>query len=255
MKRFLVILILALSFTGKTWAINQDSATLELRKKAYMHYRMLNDTTTIRTWVNIHRLNKALLVVVAYDNQLLKSYSYKDSVSRADSHLNPDTATHLQLLKDTEPFVSNLKFNRKYLLAAIAACGLFVIVLLMLLIIRSIGMRQVRRTLDEREETIRNQIIRMEFLETEVKEMKNREKEIKAELEIGIVNYQMKMQQLRLRINELADENTRIKSLLAPHPSGSYAEESSLSGETVAIKHELIDKLESMLSRLKEMNL
>jgi hypothetical protein len=62
------------------------------------------------------------------------------------------------------------------------------------------------------------------------------------------------MQQLRLRIDELADENTRLEELLATQPGLDNAKESQPKGETVAIKRELIEKLEVVLSRLKDIN-
>ena len=254
MKRFLVIFILVLTFTGELSAINQDSVTLELRAKAYKRYRHVKDTATIRTWMNMDRMNKALIDVAEYDNKLLKSYRYSDSVLRANSQINVDTAISQQPLETVKPPVSNTGFDKEYLLATSAACGILVIILLVLLIIRSISLKQVRRALDESEETFNNKIKRMELLESEVKKMKSREKEIKAELEKGIIDYQGKMQQLRLRINELADENSRLEGLLATHPDGNYTGETSSSGETVALKQELIDKLETMLTRLKDMN-
>lgn len=254
MKRFLVIFILTIAVIGDLSAINQDSVTLELRTKAYKRYRLVKDTTTIRTWMNMDRMNKALIDVVEYDNKLLKSYSFNDSVLTSGSQVNPDTSVSQRPLEVVKSPVSNLKFDNEYLLPALVACVILIIILTVLLILRSVSLKQIRRMLDESEETFNSKIKRMEFLETEVKKMKGREKEIKAELEKGIVDYQGKMQQLRLRIDELADENTRLEGLLASSPGGDNTGDTSLKGETVAIKQELIDKLETMLARLKDMN-
>jgi len=254
MKKILMIFILTLAFIDDLSAIYQDSVTLELRNKAYKHYLLLQDTTTIRTWLNMDRMNKALLEVMIYDNKLLKSHRYNDSVLKANSQLTPDTLLSQRPIEVVNPSVSNPFFDKEHLLTALAVSGILVIVLLVILIIRSIRMDQIRRTLDESEEAFNSKIKHMEFLESEVKKMKSREKEIKADLEKGIIDYQGKMHQLRLRIDELAEENTRLEGLLATHPGRNYAENVSSSGETLAIKKELIDKLETMLARLKDMN-
>lgn len=253
MKRFLVIFISALAFIGNLSAVNQDSVTLELRNKAYKRYRLVKDTTTIRTWMNMDRMNKALIEVVEYDNELLQTYNYADSALATDAQSSPDTLVSRQPEEFVKP-VLNLEFDRDYLLFALAASIILAMIFLVLLIFRTINLRQTRQTLDESEEIYNSKIKRMEFLDSEVKKMKSRENEIKAELEKGIIDYQAKMQQLRQRIDELASENTRLESLLASHPGVDLSEENKSAGETVAIKHELIEKLETMLQRLKDIN-
>lgn len=254
MKRFLVIFILAIAFIGDLSAINQDSVTLELRNKAYKRYRLVKDTATVRTWMNMDRMNKALIDVVEYDNKLLKSYRYNDSLLSDSLQFAQDTVLVQQPVEDVKLTGTKNETVSGYLLPGLVACGIAVIVLIVLLVMRSLSLKRVQRMLDESEETFNGKLKRMEFLESEVKKMKSREKEIKAELEKGIIDYQAKMQQLRLRIDELANENTRLESMLASQPGGDNTIERGPSGETVAIKQELIDKLETMLARLKDLN-
>lgn len=253
MKRFAVIFILFLAFIVNLSAINQDSVTLELRNKAYKHFRLVKDTTTIRTWMNMDRMNKALIEVVEYDNKLLKSLPLGDSVLMDVSPIIPDSLATQQPLVVVKSD-SNLEIDKDYFLVASVGIGILVIVLIVLLIMRSVNLKQLRLVFDESEEAYNSKIKRMEFLDSEVKKMKTREKEIKAELEKGIIDYQAKMQQMRLRIDELAEENSRLESQLASHAEEHATEELKSSGETIAIKQELIYKLETMLERLKDMN-
>jgi len=254
MKRFLVIIILALTFIGDLSAINQDSVTLLQRDKAYRHYRQVRDTTTIRTWMNMDRMNKALIEVVEYDNKILKSYKNNDSVLRSDLQFTPDTAiTQAPVEVDKLPG-SKTETGRGFLLPTLIAGGILIIILIVLLITRSVSLKQLHRMLDESEETFNSKIKRMEFLESEVKKMKSREKEFKAELEKGIIDHQAKMQQLRQRIDELADENTRLEDLLAAQPEGDSSLEITSLVKPEAIKQELIGKIETMLSRLRDLN-
>ena len=255
MKKIAVIFILALGFMGNVIAINQDTVTIELRNKAYQHYRLLKDTTTVRTWMNMDRLNKALIKVVEYDNQLLKPGRVPDSV------LNPAVQNSPGNLESQKPEESLTKppaipeFDKDYLLAGLAGCAILVIILLVLLILRSISLNQIRRTLDEREETFNSRIKQMEFLEAEVRKMKSRDRELKADLENDTVDNPLKMQQLRLRIDELSAENTRLGELLEKSQEVTKAETSRAAAEANAIKQDVIDKLETMLERLKGVNM
>ena len=251
MKKIVVIFILALGFMGSVSAINQDTVTIELRNKAYQHYRLLKDTTTVRTWMNMDRLNKALIKVVEYDNHLLKPGRVPDSV------LNPAVQNSPGNLESQKPEESLPEppaipeFDKDYFLAGLAGCAILVIILLVLLILRSISLNQIRRTLDEREETFNSRIKQMEFLEAEVRKMKSRDRELKADLENDTVDNPLKLQQLKLRIDELSAENTRLGELLEKSQEVTKAETSRAAAEANAIKQDVIDKLETMLEILK----
>jgi hypothetical protein len=253
MKKILMIFILAFAVIGELSAVNQDSVTAELRQKAYRYYRQVKDTITVRTWMNMDRMNKALTTVVEYDNQLLKLYRFDDSVLKATGHSMRDTLILQGPSDEAKIPVSDGESGKDYLRAGLVAGGMLIIILLVLLIMRSVSMNTLRRTLDESEETYNNKIKHMEFLESEVKKMKSREKEIKAELERGIVDNQEKVQQLRLRIGELSEENARLVHSLSEKPVGNNADETGSSGETVVIKQGLIDNLEALLATLKNM--
>lgn len=254
MKKIVVIFILALGLMDNVSAINQDTVTIELRNKAYQQYRLLKDTTTVRTWMNMDRLNKALMKVVEYDNQLLKP----DRVP--DSALNPaaqNSQSNLESQKPVESLNRPLaipEFDKDYLLAGLAGCVILIIILLVLLIMRSISLNQIRRTLDESEETFNSRIKQMEFLEAEVRKMKSRDRDLKADLENDTVDNHPKVQQLRLRIDELIAENTRLGGLLEKNKEVAKFETSKSAAEADAIKQDIIDKLETMLERLKEAN-
>jgi ABC-type multidrug transport system fused ATPase/permease subunit len=207
----------------------------------------------VRTWMNMDRMNKALTTVVEYDNQLLKLYRFDDSVLKATGHSMRDTLILQGPSDEAKIPVSDGESGKDYLRAGLVAGGMLIIILLVLLIMRSVSMNTLRRTLDESEETYNNKIKHMEFLESEVKKMKSREKEIKAELERGIVDNQEKVQQLRLRIGELSEENARLVHSLSEKPVGNNADETGSSGETVVIKQGLIDNLEALLATLKNM--
>lgn len=251
MKKLSLFAVCTLALYGCLLAGNQDSATLILRKKAYDRFHEVSDTVTIRTWMNMDRMNRALQQVVEYDNQLLESYMSKDTTIGTIEQVSEDTLTK----KPFDAFSSSVVpawFQMKYLLASAGGVGLLVLVLIILLVKRNLGYRKLLRDYNEREETFDTKLNRLDILENEVVKMRNRENEIKAELEKGIVDYQDKMQTLRKRIEELAEENTRLENLNKALSDGKVIEGESSLEKTDEIKQEIIVELEGILKRVKK---
>lgn len=251
MKKLSLLAVCTLALYGCLLADNQDSATLILRKKAYDRFHEVSDTVTVRTWMNMDRMTKALKEVVEYDNQLLESYMSKDTIIGTNEQVSEDT-----LIK--EPFNASTSsivpawFQMKYLFVAAGGIGLLVLVLIILLVKRNLGYRKLLRDYNEREETFDAKLNRLDILENEVIKIRNRENEIKAELEKGIVDYQDKMQTLRKRIEELAEENTRLENLNKALSEGKVIEGESSVEKNDEIKQEIIVELESILKRVKK---
>jgi hypothetical protein len=212
MKKLILLSVFTVALVGILPAMNQDSVKLLLRQKAYERYHAVKDTVTVRTWMNMDRMNKALIQVVEYDNQILQSYKSRDTAQTNMIPVNPDTVIQQPVIKVLPPIQKSL-FDMKYLLAVSLAAGVLLMILIVLLVKRTISLKRLRDEYIDRDETFDAKLNRLDFLENEVAKMKNRENEIKAELEKGIVHYQDKMQTLRKRIDELANENTRLENL------------------------------------------
>jgi len=212
MKKLILLSVFTVALVGILPAMNQDSVKLLLRQKAYERYHAVKDTVTVRTWMNMDRMNKALIQVVEYDNQILQSYKSRDTTETIMSPVNSDTVIQQPVITALSPVQKSL-FDMKYLLAVSLAAGIILLILIVLLVKRTISLKRLRDEYIDRDETFDAKLNRLDFLENEVSKMKNRENEIKAELEKGIVQYQDKMQTLRKRIDELANENTRLENL------------------------------------------
>jgi hypothetical protein len=251
MKKLILLTFLALAIYGGHAAINQDSITLSLRKKAYDRYHKVKDTVTVRTWMNMDRMNKALIQVLEYDNQLLESYENKDTAIVISDQLSNDSSVQKPLVI-SKTMVEPAWFQIKYLLAASILVGVILVVLIVLFVQRTIRIKKLRQVYNEREETFDSKLNRLEYLENEVLKMKTRENEIKAELEKGIVDYQDKMQTLRKRIEELAVENTRLENLNIALSDGKVDAGDASIEKTEEIKQEIIAEIEGVLKRVKK---
>jgi hypothetical protein len=214
MKKLILLSVFTVALAGFLPAMNQNSVKLLQRQKAYEHFHAVKDTVTVRTWMNMDRMNKALIQVVEYDNQLLESYKNRDTTHAAVTRTKADTVVQIPVIA-APPSVQKSWFDLKYLPAVLIAVGILLLIFIVLLARRTISLYQLRREYNERDETFDAKLNRLDFLENEVVKMKTRENEIKAELEKGIVNYQDKMETLRKRIDELANENTRLENIIA----------------------------------------
>jgi hypothetical protein len=251
MKKLFLLSIVFLAICGSQSAANQDSVTLLLRKKAYERFHEVKDTVTVRTWMNMDRMNKALIQVVEYDNQLLESYEGKDSSAMISEKSRVDKVNDKTVI-EPRTFESKFLFPVEYVLAAFIALTAMLLIFLIVIIRQSISLRKLKSKYSDRDDTFDPKLNRLEFLENEVKKMKIRENEVKAELEKGIVDYQEKMQTLRKRIEELANENTRLENLNTVHSERKVAIEDSSNVHTEETKQEIFGENEGILKRVKK---
>jgi hypothetical protein len=251
MKKLILLILLTVVIIGFLSAMNQDSVKLFQRKKAYERYHAVSDTVTVRTWMNMDRMNKALIQVVEYDNQLLESYKNRDTAFATVNPVKADTLMRTPAIAEPTP-VQKSWFDLKYLPAALIAVGILLLVFIVLLAKRTISLYRLRREYNERDETFDAKLNRLDFLENEVVKMKTRENEIKAELEKGIVHYQDKMQTLRKRIDELANENTRLENLNAIKTVRKESDEVSLIDVAEKLEKETNNEPEILFHRVKK---
>jgi len=252
MKKLILLAVYTLAISCSLSASNQDSVTLSLRRKAYSRYHAVKDTVTVRTWMNMDRMNKALIQVVEYDNQLLDSYKSKDTLAATFIPEKADTLLKKPIIT-AMPSIQKSWFDMRYFMAASILIGLLVLVLIVMLVVRTISLKRLRQEYNDRDETFDAKLNRLDYLENEVVKMKTRENDIKAELEKGIVDYQDKMQTLRKRIDELANENTRLENLNLALSDGKSLEGGGLLTEkNEEMKQEIIVELEGMLKRVKK---
>jgi hypothetical protein len=251
MKKLFLFSIVFMAICENLSANNQDSVTLLLRKKAYERFHEVKDTVTVRTWMNMDRMNKALIQVVEYDNQLLESFKGKDSADMIAEKSSIDTVIPEPVV-ESRTVESKFFFPVEYVLAAFIALAVLLLILVILLVKQSTSLRKLRLKYSDREETFDPKLNRLEFLENEVVKMKTRENEVKVELEKGIVDYQDKMQTLRKRIEELADENTRLENLNVALSEGKPTIGDSAIAQNGVTKQEIIGEIEGILKRVKK---
>jgi len=213
MKKNILLAIIILAINCSLSAINQDSVTMLLRKKAYERYHEVKDTVTVRTWMNMDRMNKALVQILEYDNQLLESMKKSEATDTGGYPKKLDTIVPQPVIVKM-PVVQKSWMDIKYFPLAAIVISFLLLVLIVLVVKRSFRIKHLRQEYDDRDETFDAKLNRLEFLEGEVLKMKSRENDIKAELEKGIIHYQEKMQTLRNRIDELANENVRLENLI-----------------------------------------
>ena len=251
MKKLILLSIVILALYGSLSAINQDSVKLSLRKKALENYHKVKDTVTVRTWMNMDRMNKALIQIVEYDNQLLESYKSNDS-AKTNIEQGSIDALGPKPLKEIKALVSKPLLPLESIIAVSVAAGILLLVLIVFLVKRSITIKNLRGEYNEREESFDSKFNRLEYLENEVLKMKTRENEVKAELGKGIVDYQEKMQTLRKRIEELADENTRLEKMNIALAEGNFAEAESSVKKTEEMKDNIIIEADGLFKRVKK---
>jgi hypothetical protein len=251
MKNLILLTVVTLAFCSNLTAINQDSVTLSLRNKAFIKYHDVKDTVTVRTWMNMDRMNKALIQVVEYDNQLLESYKRNDSAKETVYRENTDTVIQKPSAK-SNPTVQNARFQMKYLLATSVIVGVLLLILIVLLVKQTINYNKLRREYLDREDTFDSKLTRLEYLENEVLKMKSRENEVKTELEKGIIHYQEKMQQLRKHIDLLVDENTRLEGINSALIGGKAPKGETSVEKTEELKKEMIFESDNIIQRVKK---
>jgi hypothetical protein len=251
MKKIILLFIISLASSGNMSAVNRDSVILDLRKKAYERYHEVKDTVTVRTWMNMDRMNKALMNVVEYDNQLIEGYLKKDSVVDEIGPRKMGSLSKEPIIPDKTK-VSGFLFPLEYIYAILALFVISLLVLAVLLVKRTITIRKLKAEYDGHEEKFDSKFSRLEYLENEVIKMKARENEVKIELEKGIVDYQEKMQTLRKRIQELAEENTRLETMNISLSKGTLLENDKLDGNPIGWKKEISEENEGTIKRIKK---
>ncbi|NTW24031.1 MAG: hypothetical protein HGA37_04975, partial [Lentimicrobium sp.] len=215
---FSFLLILPLSVL-KAQDFDNDSIIFAERAYYYQKYRSVRDTMRINTWLNLKRVSDNLEQVVKRDQQVIDGLRNKlvaDSliisnlrdVSRQFDTTKMQNETLLAELDDQK----SLSFYYKIIIGGLSVIGL---VLIIALIGKHRHYKNFKVSSDHYEALVEEKQHQLDMLDAELRKQKQREIDFREELEKGIQTYQVRLQKLKEKCEQLENENLQLRKLSA----------------------------------------